>query len=241
MKGTFFVKPLEYKVNLEGDEWFQGDSLKGTLKIESHGEADLTNKGVFLAETNIKKLKGKDEAGFKVINKIMSEGASDINFEFDLPLNAMITEKAQSLYILVGEEGSLVEGGALQLSIRPHAMVDGLLEILSNRLRFKVKGLKNKKGLIEATLKAPDSKEFSSIMSSKLLIQYHGETIDLKYQFKVKVVDFTSMSGKGKDEIKEFSQTLGKKDFEIYGSINQDGIHKAMDSILDEVRVKSLI
>jgi len=37
MKGTFFQKPLELELNIEGESWKQGDSVYGNLVVKNHG------------------------------------------------------------------------------------------------------------------------------------------------------------------------------------------------------------
>ncbi len=74
MKGTFFNKPLEYKIDIKGESWGQGSKVAGTLSISNHGtdEIDLSQIGCHLCFTNIKKLKAKDVKAFQLIDSILS-------------------------------------------------------------------------------------------------------------------------------------------------------------------------
>ncbi len=60
MKGTFFQKPIEYKIEVEGETWSQGDVVKGQLIVNNHGDSslDFTSIGCHLCFVDMKKMKG---------------------------------------------------------------------------------------------------------------------------------------------------------------------------------------
>ena len=41
MKGTFFQKPLELNLLVEGETWRQGDPITGSLTIKNHGSTEF--------------------------------------------------------------------------------------------------------------------------------------------------------------------------------------------------------
>ena len=38
MKGTFFNKPLEYKIEIDGESWTQGSKVTGNIIIVNHSK-----------------------------------------------------------------------------------------------------------------------------------------------------------------------------------------------------------
>jgi len=66
MKGTFFNKSLEFKLNVNGESWFQGDTISGTLWVKNHSnlEIKLSELSVFIAYGSTKKVQAKDKNAF---------------------------------------------------------------------------------------------------------------------------------------------------------------------------------
>lgn len=251
MKGTFFQKPIEYNIEVLGESWNQGGKVSGTLIVRNHGTdpVELKGKGVSLCLTDAKKFKAKDPAGITPIETkeystdlTVSPGSEEsLEFEFQLEKDCAVTEKASSLYVNCGELEDPFTGGHLQLDVKPIGVINNYLEILENFFKFKVKAIKNKKGFIDVKLVAPDSKELGAVEQLNLNLAVSGDDLNIKYIFKLKKLAYDEGSVSAKSEKKQFEQTLGKRQHTAFGdSPNQDGIMKAINEILNQIKSKSL-
>lgn len=237
MKGTFFQKPLEYGLEIQGESWKQGDKVSGTLSVKDHGGGDLSKVGVSLAMVDMKKFKAKDPKGVQILTHIPNNGTESLDWEFQLAADSPITEKANSLYILCGDQEKPFEGGHLQLQVDPVATLSNFLEIFENFFRFKVKGLKNKKGWVEAKMASPGSRELGAVEQLLLHMKMNGEDLELKYQFKVKKLAYAETGVEAKSVKMDFEQVLGPKQYKMFGDApNQDGMMKAISEIIDQIK-----
>ena len=76
MKGTIFLKPLEFSIEAVGEKWHQGDKLTGSLRVKNHSAEtiELPLLKVVLCEGHYKKVKAKDAKGWtKVAENIFAE------------------------------------------------------------------------------------------------------------------------------------------------------------------------
>lgn len=241
MKGTFIQSGIQYTLDVKGESWKQGERIMGSLNIESQESLDLSNTGVFLAYVNSKKFKAKDDKAFKILDEVLCEENST-RFQFQLSKNCPITESLGSLYVLCGPKDQFYEGGHLELQVTPHKIITEFMQILEFQYRFKFKPLKNKKDYIEGTIVVPDSKKYTSVQQFKLHMKMTNEILQLKFQFKLKKVDFSSRAMGTTNENLEVTREISPDDYLIYGdSINQDGICKHMDEVLEQIKVKSII
>lgn len=245
MKGTFFSNSLEWKIETQGEAWSQGDILKGSLSVTNHGGAaqDLSQAGVALAYAEIKKVHSRDEAALKFEStspfgaKEISKGASEtIEFEFKLSDNSPITDKKNSYFLCYGQA---CKESHLQLNVKPQALFLKITELLDNFHRFKTKEVKTTKNGIEFKIDSPDSREFANVEKLLLVTRFDGENLVMDFEFEVKKLDHSSITTKlGKEKVKN-SQTLTPKQYSFgKGMINQDGILKAFQTVLDQVKLK---
>lgn len=247
MKGTLFQKPLELTLNIDGETWKQGEEIIGTLTVKNHGNdnVDLSMTGVTLAIGDGKKIKAKHEKAFVIQDQALfgediqlaSNEQKVLDCSFKLSKDSAITQKADGPYIVFGDSSNLLEGELLQLQVMPIASITNFLEVFGNFFRFKTKTLKNKKGYIEAKMEAPGSKEYGAIEQLMLLMKMDGENLELKYTFKVQKLAYQTAGVEAKSEKVELNQTLTPRQYKIYGDApNQDGMMKAIEEILREVK-----
>ncbi len=243
MKGTFFAKPLEYKVDISGESWTQGQSIKGQLIVNNHSseKIDLSGLGCHLCYCVGKKLKARDPKAIILIESaILPKGKDEMSFEFRLSETSPITESTASLYLICGDIKNPYEGGILELNIRPTEIITNFVQVFEQFFRFKLKAFKNKKEYIEAVVTPPDSPVWKSIQKMSLQMRMAGENLEVNFILAVKRISFEDIS-KTKDEKIQISKTLTKKDHTLYGSINHEGIQKIITEVLDGVRVKPIL
>lgn len=249
MKGTFFIKPLEFNIDIQGESFEQGNTITGAVKMKSHqGTVEGADQfGVTLALVDQKKIKNKKEDAFTIVDKVSfpKEGASEemnLDFSFKLSSTCPVTTKGSSLYLLCGQLDQPLEAGALELSIAPHPWIKEIIETLTLFFRFKVKGFKSKKDSVEYKIVAPDSKEFGAIKQLTLLAKMEGENIALNYQFNVSKLSYGAEGVQAKDQTLKYNQELSPKDYKQFGdSPNQEGIKNKLSEILDQVKRGTLI
>jgi hypothetical protein len=250
MKGTFFLKPLEFSIDIFGESFEQGQILKGNMALRKHGpiENTLSNYGVTLAIGDSKKIKKKDPKAFiSLDSKQFSETdwndeQQSLEFSFQLEKNCPITTKASSLYLLCGPSEDLLNAGALELNITPNRWFQEFIDTLVLFFRFKVKAIKSKKELVEYKLQAPDTKDYGAIEQLLLALKMDGDNIHTYYQFKVKKLSYEQEGVVAKDEIIKIEQVIGPKDYKQFGdSPNQDRMKFFLNEALEQIKRKTLL
>lgn len=250
MKGIFFAKPLEFKLEIEGEKWFQGENIKTQLLIQNHqGEQiGLKNFGLILAQGDNKKVKSKTAGAFKIISSSLSaeiqipaNGSTGLSHTFTLDSNCAISEGNTSLYMLCGSTDDLGSAQHLQLTIIPQKCISAFLEIFENFYRFKSKSMKNKKNILEVKMQAPASKEYAAIEQLLLNIKVVEQSMNIEFLFKVKKLSYLAEGVAATNQELPFSLNLTRQEYESFaGAPNQAVILKKLEEILSEVKKKTL-
>lgn len=234
-----------------GEKWHQGDKLKGSLKIKNHSseKIELPILKVALCEGHYKKIKAKDVKGWSLISEhILSEGLTinpseemDFSFDFKLAENCSITDKNGSLYLAFFDKDEKLPAGHIELVIEPKIVIQQILQILESFIRFKVKEIKNSKGMVEVKLVPPTSRELSNLDGLLLNISEVEKSLTLKYFFNLRVLNITGATMQSEKATKEMEQNFNSKQYLIYGdSINQDFIIASVQDVLNSVKTKML-
>jgi hypothetical protein len=244
MKGTFFRKQLELSIDIKGESWAQGDQVSGSFTAKDHSKENLNlmKLGCHLCFCTSKKFKLKDLKSISIIeSQLLPPNEKELKFKFNLENNCPISDTTGSLYIIYGDIETPFEAGFLQLNTTPIKPIIYFTQIFEQFYRFKLKSFKNKKNYIEAAVSVPDTKQWVSIQ--KMVIQLRMEADELTVRFIVNLtkLDFTNSLNKTKDEKKEIAVTLTKKQYDLYGIANQDGIKKVIDEVLNEIKIKPII
>lgn len=243
MKATFFAKPLEYNLTIDGEAWTQGSKITGKLTLTNHGSEALENKniGCHLCLCSSKKFKAQDPKSITVIESLMlAPNQSELSFEFQLANDCPITDITGSLYILCGDMTKPFEGGFLELKITPMAPIMYFVQAFELFYRFQIKAFKNKKGFLEAALNAPDAKEWTRIQKMSMQLRMNEKDLEVKFSIAIKSLSFEAGPSKTKDEKKEITKVLTPKQYELYGSANQDEIKKVLEEVISEIKLKPL-
>ena len=246
MKGTYFQKPLEFNVLIDGESWHQGHTISGSLKVKNHGPElkNLSDIGVQLGFAQAKKLKAKDSECFEISSKsyfdeseTLNEGEEkEMSWSFTLAEDALITEKNAGQYLLYGTTQGIWQGGQLELNILPSPVIQKFFEIFELFFRFKVKEFKNKKGLVDAKMVAPQNREYANIKALNCQIKNIDSKLIIKYIFKLKKIDYLENEMKLKDETQKMDFELGPKDYLMFGKdIDQTKVENHLRSVLDNV------
>lgn len=251
MKGTIFLKPLEFNIEAVGEKWRQGDKIKGTLKIKNHSDEkiELPQLAVALSEGAYKKIKEKDNKAWKVLTKntlaenLVLNGPQEMeySFEFALPEDCLITDKGGSLYLAFFDKEDSWPAGHIELVVEPKQVFSQILEIFENFLRFKVAQIKSNKGMVEVKLNPPSSREFSTVDSLVLSMSEIDKKLTLDYLFNVRTLDMTSGTMQTQKKTKKVVQEFESKQYLVYGqSLNQDFILASLTSAVNDVKPKMM-
>lgn len=250
MKGTIFLKPLEYNVEAMGERWRQGDKIKGTLTIKNHSadKIDLPFLKIKLAEGNYKKIKAKDAKAWNTLtetnlSEALSVGPSaehNFTFEFTIPETSPVTDKNGSLYLAFFDKEDAQPAGNIELVIEPKQTIQFVLQVFENFARFKVKEIKNGKKSVEVKLMPPASREASNIDSLILSLAESEKTLSMNYLFNLRGIDMSSGTMQTQKKTKEIEQKFSSKQYMMYDSPNQDFILTSIQTALNEVKPKLL-
>lgn len=250
MKGTIFLKPLEYNVEAMGERWKQGDKIKGTLTLKNHSadKIDLPFLKIKLAEGNYKKIKAKDAKAWSTLTETtLSEAVTvgpsaeqNYTFEFTLPETSPVTDKNGSLYLAFFDKEDSQPAGHIELVIEPKQTILYVLEVFENFARFKVKEIKNGKKSVEVKLMPPASREASNIDSLILSLAESDKTLSMNYLFNLRGIDMSSGTMQTQKKTKEIEQKFTSKQYMMYDSPNQDFILASIQTALNEVKPKLL-
>ena len=246
MKGTFFAKPLEWNLNITGDAWQQGQVISGEMTLKNHGTEtlSLSNVSLSLAQGDIKKVHSRDPKAFKVIESLpfqikeLAPGATHTqSFQLTLPPNCAVTDKKTSFYIAYGKEHE----ANLQLKVEPRKIFIEVTKLMETFQRFKTKDIKAAKAGVEFKLLPPTSREWAHVESLLLTQSVEGDNLVMDFLFNVKTIDTTSITTALAKETRQSKKILAPKEYSFgKDMINQDGIMKALDSALLEVKSKGI-
>lgn len=247
MKGTFFSKPLEWNIETKGEAWEQGANLEGILSVKNHGteSVSLVSSGVALSYAEIKKVQARNPEAFRFESTVsfadenIAPGETkSLNFTFPIPVNGGITDKKSSYYLSFGQNSSEAQ---LQLKVEPKNLYTKIIGLLDTFYRFKVKEVKTNKKGVEYKLLPPTARDMANIDSLLLTFSMSEEILRMRYEFQVKRLDTASVTTKINKESVIVEKELSPKDYSLGRDlINQDQLQRSIESVLGEVKIKSV-
>lgn len=246
MKGTFFSKPLEWNIETNKESWGQGEAVEGILKVKNHSSdtVDISNSGVGLAWAEIKKVHARTEGAMKFeVKETFSSNlgpseARELSFKLVLPPNCAVTDKKASFFLTYGKECA---ENHLMLKIEPKILFTKVIGLLDTFHRFKLKEVKAAKNGVEYKLVPPTSREMANLESLNLIFSMNGDNLQMDYDFQVRKLDTESVTTKVNKVGVKIQKLLTPKEFSLgKDMINQDALLKSLDSVLSEVKLKSV-
>ena len=146
MKGVFLQNQCEYRLEVSGETLRQGDQVEGKLLIRNRGtlEQQLSELRLFLALADRKKVKEKSDLAFEILaaadlalpKQVTVQQEESCAFGFILEKNCIISDRTQSIYLVLGSEPSPGAIGQLPLNIAVHPHIEGVLELLQASYNF---------------------------------------------------------------------------------------------------------
>lgn len=243
MKGTFFQKPFEFKLAVEGESWRQGDAISGSLSVKNHGaeEVSIQDLQISLVHGNLNEVRLKRPEAFEIIStvslgipqklRLSQEKAFPWNFQTDR--NCPITDKSGSLFLLYGISSAAEKQGQIQLPVIPANLIEEFIKTLQTQFRFVVKTQKFNRGNVEVKLAPPTAREFVAVEQLVLLLRFEGEKLETRYTFQVKKIEALSGTMNLKKDKKDFQQSFEPSDYRLpSGRYNHERIEGAVREIL---------
>jgi hypothetical protein len=248
MKGTCFQRPLEFKIDVQGETWNQGESISGTLTVKNHGSSQVQTQGmrVSLARGQLKKVHAKAPDAFEVLasSELPENGRidaqKDLNFpwSFQTRRDCPITDVSSSLFLLYGTAEA---PGQLQLTFQPDPIIQEFVQRFEIGFRFVKKSAKSAKSSVEVKFDPPDARGFASVEQLVLSFEFEGETLAVKYAFAVKQLEASAAAMNLKKGKKTFEQSFGPQDYKTpSGRFNYERIEAAIREVIAQVESKTL-
>jgi len=252
MKGSFFQKPLEFKLFINGESWNQGDSITGTLAVKNHGseEVSLSDIQLHFAYGLYKHVKAKSADAFKIldsapIGQSQTIGAGqfgeELKWKIQLKKDCTITDKTGSIYVLYGcglkDCKDALAMGQLQITVLPNPLFLEYVEVFNLNFNFIEKFKKAKADFVEVKLAPPSGKTHASIEHLMLHFRMNEEVLEVKYTFNVKKIDASTSTMKLKKEKKSYQQSFAPEEYlQSNKKLNRDFIAKSITDIIEQLK-----
>ena len=246
MRGVFFKQALEFRIEVTGDEWHQGDKVLCTLSVKNRGSSPQPLSGLYLhlALGNIKKVREKADDAFQVVSSAQLTPPAALEPEqqqvfpcsFALDVNCPITDKGGSLYLLCGQGTPADAAGNLLVTVLPHPHLEAVVSLLESSFCFVLKGQKWQKGWVEAKLKPPAGLEYPTLEQLVLAQRFEGELLQLKYNFNLRSLAATPTTLEVKKGKRELQQQVAPQQYLFGGMhVNNDALEAVIREALQSV------
>lgn len=196
MKGVFIQQQVEYRLEVANDSIVQGDVLPCVLTLKNHSAAPviLADIGAELVFGKLKELSAQ-EGAIEVIDKAGIDSAWELkpgesksaSWSMTLDRNCPVSDRNSSLAFRFGNLSGPVT--PVPISVKPHATIQGISELLESSFQFVRKADKWAKGWTEIKFKPPSAKKFSMLNELNLGFHFEGQSLILRFGFNVKKFD----------------------------------------------------
>ncbi len=249
MKGTFFQKPFEFKLSVEGESWRQSQEVSGVLTVKNQGNATLSLDGtrVQLAYGQLRKVRQKSPKAFEILQAETLQGAPTLDpqkeiqlpWKFKTDLNIPISDTGASLFLLYGQLPEQDKMGQLQLTFHPSEIIQEFLNAITVQFRFVQKTIKSSKGYVEVKLVPPTAKAFAMLEHLILSFRFDGDTLGVDYEFQIKKLEPTVGSMVVKKELKQTSQAFTAAQYRLpSGRLNHEIMESSIREALGQIESK---
>ncbi len=251
MRGVFIQNQVEFRLEVHGEEFYQGDSLPCIVSLKNRGNVakSLDNLRLHLACGVLNKVKSKARDAFTIISsgtfpspiEISLERVESFPWTFALDKNCSITDKGQSLYLLLGSAADTEALNQLQLNVRPHGHIAEVFGVLETSFQFMLKDVKSVGGRVIAKFKPSSARQFRTLNELLLSARFDGEVLMLNYDFKVKTLEAGATSLEVKKSKKETEQRLAPEEYLFSGGfVHHSAVEAKIGDALKLVESKLL-
>lgn len=205
MKGLFFAKPIEYRIETPADQLVQGDSFHGTMVMANRGAGpeQKLRMAVGLAYGDFRKIKDGEPGGLEVIEeRALSEGVKlepgaehRAEWDFALGSDCPITSKEGSLFLLYGRDlADETARSKIDLQVKLSPVLEAMVASIENHFAFAAKSRGYAEGFTEVRFKPPAS--YPTLEEMTVLMRLHDkEGMELNFRCKAKKFDRGAAKG----------------------------------------------
>jgi sporulation-control protein spo0M len=195
MKGFYFAKPLEYRLEIPTDTFVQDSLLQGQLGVTNRDSAPQKNLTleIGLAYGVFKEIKESGARALKMLERhklaagfTLKPGEEKrVAFELQLTAGAPIQSKEGSPFLLYG--GELETAGArgqIDLPVALAPPFESFITTLENHFAFEARSRRCVEGVIEVHCKPPSS--YPTLDELVILFRIDGENVEVEFDGKGK-------------------------------------------------------
>ena len=246
MKSVFLNQQLEYRLEVAGDEFSQGDVLPCSLLVKNRGSAECAGFRLFLtlAHGEIKKVREKKEDAFKVlaeadfpdIPSLAPQAEHRLTWTFEPGRNVAVTDKSQSIFLLFGKSGDSAARGWLQVTVGMHRYFRAFVTVLESTFQFVAKDPKWSKNRLTIPFKPSSAARFSALEELVVCCAFDGDALEVSFIFKVKKLAAGPVSVNVAKAKKELARRLEPSAYLMGGEhLNYDAFDQCVREALDTV------
>jgi hypothetical protein len=251
MKGFFFQHPLEYHLNVAGEEWEQGTTLNGSLLVKNIENNTTLCKllQIVLVYGVFKKIKAKElEAWSELQTRVLAENIDfaakeekQYGWTFDLATDYQISDKGGSLFLLYGGE-NIYSQGRIDVRLKLLPMLQSFIQTFESQFRFKKKYEKSKQKFTEVKLVPPDSKEYITLDHVLCLLRVHERIMEILYTFRMKSFGRKEEHQQMKmvNKKRECQQQFTEAQYTLGGFPNRECFRLAIQEALEQIKPQVL-
>lgn len=191
MRGLYFAKPLEYRLEVPRDTFVQGEPLKGTLIVTNRDSQTLSQLTlqVGLAYGIYKELKAEGARVLQILERTtLAEDFSlkagqekRVEWELPLGLGSPIQSKEGGPFLLYGGDLAKPEArGQIDLPVQLAPSLAAFFTTLENHFAFELRGSKCSEGVLEGRFKPPSS--YPTLEELTVLVSLDGKSVKVEFQ-----------------------------------------------------------
>ncbi len=199
MKGLFFAKPIEYRLETPAEQLVQGDFIRGSMVAANRGagEEKKLRMEVGLAYGDFRKIKDNEPGALVLIERkslgkqFSLKPGEDQTSQWELLLSpdCPVTSKEGSLFLLYG--GNVEDSAArskIDLQVQLSPVLETLVASIENHFAFAAKSRSHADGFTEVKFKPPSSYPTLDEMIVLMRVR-EKEGMDLEFHCRVKTFD----------------------------------------------------
>jgi len=247
MRALFFAKPLEYQLEVSGEEFVQGQALKGTLRVTNRGPVALNQLSLELglAYGVFKEIKELGNQSLTILeHSRLADGFSlqpgaEKKESWEMPLGnaAPIMSKEGSPFIVYGAQLKQVGSrGQIDLPVGLSPPVAAFIATLENHYAFEARASKCEGAVLETRFKPPGS--YPTLDELSISIKIDQKSVSLEFKGTGKAIR-GGVSGGLVSKKNSTKKTIPLEKFGFGGGQPNRALYKELvDLMLPKIAVK---
>ncbi len=247
MRAMYFAKPLEFRLEVTGEDFVQGQTLTGTLSVTNRDKAPhkKLNLEIGLAYGLFSDIKEQGNKALTILEKqtlaknitLAPDEENKVSWEISLDHAAPIVSKEGTPFIVYGADLKTVEArGQIDLPVELSPPVSAFIATLENHHAFEARGKKSADGVVETSFKPPGS--YPTLNELIVMMRIREQEVELEFIGKGKALK----GGEAGGVVSRRNTTKKKVDlahFGFGGAVPNRALYKELvDTMLPKVAQK---